>query len=92
MRMAPAMDRMDMDMDKPTVLQMLSSLSTPNQSVKTQKWNKPKINSYFCWIIMEKEIKYMDFSFDLIYFVWVNCVDSIFKWTDLSSLVALSRN
>lgn len=47
MRMAPAMDHMDMDMDKPMVLQMLNSLLTPNQSVKkVQNRNKPKMNAF----------------------------------------------
>lgn len=38
MRMAPVMDHMDMDMDKPMVLQMLNSLLTPNQSVRKKKF------------------------------------------------------
>lgn len=44
MRMAPAMDHMDMDTDKPMVPQMLNSLSTPNQSVKMQNRNMSNMN------------------------------------------------
>lgn len=51
MRMAPAMDHMDMDTDKPMAPQMLDSLSTPNQSVKMQNRNTSKMNSFLHWHI-----------------------------------------
>lgn len=44
MRMVPAMDHMDMDTDKPMVLQTLNSLSTPIQSEKQNNKNKVENN------------------------------------------------
>lgn len=40
--MVQAMDRMDMDTDKPMVLQMLNSLLTPIQSVKKHTHKEKK--------------------------------------------------